>query len=492
MKFFSSSAFKLGTILIGSVGVLAIAAGSGAEEVLPEVPMKEEKPSEQTLVGGLTYQRFLGQVRAHHPKLYSADLDRRIAGAKLLEKQGAFDPGISLETDYLRYNDFSKRGKVSNAFDNDLAVSWLSRSGARFAAGGRYNTGDVKPPLYPTGKIGEYFMSVRMPLLRGFRINDKVAMEMQAEVGIPLADALFYQARLSTLLQASYGYWNWVYAHRKVGISENLLSLANIRYQAIRDRVKEGDLPPIDEIEAGQEVQRRKSLFIKSQREYERQLFNLSRYLWGPGGQPVSPPEKSAIPEVLPTPDRLEEDTWMEARKQALETRPELKALNLQKEMVEVDLRYARNLKLPVLDLFATPGYDTGEKSIGPTIRTGIVLTVPLRQRTANGLIAAAEFKAQKLDLEQRLILQQVLLEVDDAVSAINAAYQQYLASNKEYELAKELEKGERDRFELGDSTLFLVNQRERSSAEAAMRVLDLEVEYHQSIANFKAVSGQL
>ncbi|WP_373531842.1 TolC family protein [Vampirovibrio sp.] len=495
MKFFSRSAFGLSVIALFALATSTFAneAELSPETVLPEVQLKEEdQPAGQTLVGVLTFQQFLTQVRANHPKLYSADLDRRIAGAKLLEKQGAFDPGISLETDYLRYNDFSNRGKVSKALDNDLSLGWLTRSGARIATGGRYNTGDVKPPLYPTGSTGEYFLSARMPLLRGFRINEKVAMEMQAEIGIPLADAMFNQSRLSTLLQASYGYWNWVYAHRKVGVSDNLLALATVRYQAIQERVKAGDLPPIDEVEAGQEVQRRAGLLVRSQREYERQLFNLSRYLWEPGGQPAALPEKRAIPEMLPTPDALEEADWMEARKLALETRPELKALNLQKEMVEVDLRQAKNLKLPVLDLFATPGYDTGNESIGPTIKAGVVLTVPLRQRTANGMIAAAEFRTQKLDLEQRLVLQQILLEVDDSVSAINAAYKQYLAANKEYEFAKELEKGERQRFEFGDSTLFLVNQRERSSAEAAMRLLDLEVEYHQTIANFKAVSGQL
>jgi outer membrane protein TolC len=487
--------FNLALIVFVLCPVSAFATGPepAKEPKLQEVRMKEEpSPSEQTLVGSLTYQQFLTQVRANHPKLYSADLDRRIAGAKFLEKQGAFDPGVSLETDYLRYNDFSKRGKVSKALDNDLSLNWLSRSGVRLAAGGRYNIGDVKPPLYPTGTTGEYFMSVRVPLLRGFRINDKVAMEMQAEIGIPVADALFNQNRLSTLLQASYSYWNWVFSQRKVKISENLLALANIRYQAIRDRVKEGDLPPIDEVEAGQEVQRRKGLLVRSQREYERQLFGLSRYLWEPGGQPSPLPEKNAIPEFIPTPSSLESEAWMEARRLALETRPELKALNLQKKIVEVDLRQAKNMKLPVLDLFATPGYDTGEQSIGPTIRAGVVLAVPLRQRTANGMIAAAEFKTQKLDLEQRILLQQVLLEVDDAVSAINASYQQYLAAQREHELAYELEKGERERFELGDSTLFLVNQRERSTAEAAMRVQDLEVEYHQTIANFKAVSGQL
>lgn len=440
----------------------------------------------------LTLEKLLKQVRENHPKLYSADLERRIAGAKLLEKQGAFDPGISLETDYLRYNDFSDRGKVSKTLDNDLSVNWLTRSGLKVATGGRYNTGEVKPPLYPTGYTGEYFMYMRMPFLRGFRINDKVVAEMQAEIGIPLADALYNETRLDLLLQAAYSYWTWAFAERKVKVSKSILALAETRFKAIQERVSQGDLPRIDAVEAGQEVQRRQGLLSKSQREYEKQLFKLSRYLWEPGGMPSPFPQITSIPPKLPLPEPFSDEDWMEGRKNALEKRPELKALNLHKEIVGVDLKYAQNLKLPILDLFATPGYDTGKKGIGPTIKAGVVLTVPLRQRTARGLISAAEFKTQKLDMEQRLLLQHVLLEVDDAVSAIKATYQQYLAAHQEYRLAKELEQGERERFDLGDSTLFLLNQRERSSAEAAMKLLDLEAEYHQTIANFKAATAQL
>ncbi len=462
-------------------------------EPLLEVELKELKTqNEQSKEQGLTLDRVLDQVRQNHPKLFSADLERRIAGAKLLEKQGAFDPGISLETDYLRYNDFSKRGKISKTFDNDLSFNWLTRSGLKVMTGGRYNTGDVKPPLYPTGDSGEYYIGAKLPLLRGFRMNDKVAAEMQAEIGIPMADAAYTETRLSVLLQAAYAYWNWAVADRKVTVAKNILSLAEVRCKAIEERVRQGDLPRIDAIEACQEVQRRQGNLYKSTREFEKNVFKLSRYLWEPGGNPSPLPKAAEIPVQLPEPLAFSEEDWMEGRKAALEKRPELKELNLQKEMTEVDLKSAKNQRLPVLDLFATPGYDTGGSSIGPSIKAGVVLTVPLRQRTAKGLIAAAQFKIQKLDLEQRLLLQQVLLEVDDAVSAINAAYQQYLAARQEYALARELEQGERDRFDYGDSTLFLVNQRERLTFEAAVKLLDLEAEYHQAKVNFQAVTGQL
>jgi len=469
-----------------TVLLLVVTVSAQASEDVTLQSSKEGAP------GVLTLEKLLNQVRQNHPKLYSADLERRIAGAKLLEKQGAFDPGISLESDYLRYNDFSKRGNVSKTFDNDLSFNWLTRSGLKLSTGARYNTGEVKPPLYPTGGAGEYFLGMKMPLLRGFRINDKVAAEMQAEIGIPLADAAYTETRLSILLQAAYAYWNWVVAERKVTVSENILALAEVRYKAIQARVEHGDLPQIDAVEANQEVQRRQGFVAKTNREYEKQVFKLSRYLWEPNGNPSAIPQSKAIPVDFPEPVAFSDDDWMEGRKTALEKRPELKALNLQKELTEVDLKFAKNQRLPVMDLFATPGYDTGAKSIGQTLKAGVVLVVPLRQRTANGLIRAAEFKIQKLDMEQRLLLQQVLLEVDDAVSAINAAFQQYEAAQQEYRLAQELERGERERFDYGDSTLFLVNQRERATAESAMKLLDLEAEYHQALVNFQAVTGEL
>ena len=58
--------------------------------------------------------------------------------------------------------------------------------------------------------------------------------------------------------------------------------------------------------------------------------------------------------------------------------------------------------------------------------------------------------------------------------------------------LAKKLEEGEREKFRLGDSTLFLVNSRERSSAEAQMKLIDLKVKYHKAVLIYKAVTAQL
>jgi outer membrane protein len=57
--------------------------------------------------------------------------------------------------------------------------------------------------------------------------------------------------------------------------------------------------------------------------------------------------------------------------------------------------------------------------------------------------------------------------------------------------LARQLEEGERARFDLGDSTLFLVNQRERATAEARVKLIEIQAEYEQSVAAYRAATVQ-
>ncbi len=95
------------------------------------------------------------------------------------------------------------------------------------------------------------------------------------------------------------------------------------------------------------------------------------------------------------------------------------------------------------------------------------------------------------MELETRSERLRILTEVDDAVSALQTAEQRYQAAQQELQLATTLERGERDRFALGDSTLFLVNQRERATAEAANKVIELQAEFEQAKAAFRAAAGQ-
>lgn len=435
---------------------------------------------------------FLALVDRNYPKLQGADAERRISSAKRLEKSGAFDPVLSSFNEYLRVQDTVTPGKPKDAIHNESRVDLLTRSGIKIFTGMRLNPNDTKTPFVPTGKSGEYYAGLSVPLLRGLRINEKLAAEEQAKLGEPLASQVFGATRLEVLLKAAAVYWDLAGAKARVDIARNLLSIAEARVTQIKGRVEKGDLPALDVAESEQEIQRRQAALVKNERDFQKSSLLLSVFLWDESGAPKVVPGLEEVPALSPEPRKLTEAEWMEGRKLALEQRPELKRIALEREQAKVELRLAENMILPAMDAYLTQGADTGPEGIGTVVRAGLAVSAPLRQRTARGQAQAARLKLQKLSLDQKTERLRIQAEVDDTVSAMNTSYERWAATLLEVKKAKQVEEGERLRFGAGDSTLFLVNQRERASAEAQMRLAEVHVEYLQSVAAFRAVTCRL
>lgn len=440
----------------------------------------------------LTFKKFIDQVEKNHPKLAGAKLQQKIATAKRIEKQGAFDPAIRIGNDWMRYNSTSKKGDAKEAFDNDVSLDFLTRSGIKYSLGGRYNTDDVKSPGSPTGDGGDYFIGMKIPLLRNLGVNEKSAAEDQAFIGESLAETFQQRVRLDLLLNAGATYWDWVIASKKCLIQQNILKLAEDRAKAVRYRAAAGDIPVIDSVEAEQEVQRRQGQLTKAERDFQKATYKLATYLWENQSQPSQHPTQGNVPTDWQNPTTLADDVRVKAQDAAVQYRPELKSIQLERQITDIDKKLAKNQRLPEVNLVLGPSFDTGNNGIGPSGKIAIETTIPLRRRTATGQLLAAKYKLEKLSLDQQMLIQQVSLEVDDALSAIDTTYDRFVAAQKELVLAQQLEAGERQKFDLGDSTIFLVNQRERASAEASIKLLETHAEYEVAHLTLLAATGQL
>jgi outer membrane protein len=441
----------------------------------------------------LTLDQVLRMIEANHPKLRGSDVERGIATAKRVEKQGAFDPVISLTSDFIRFNSTSSRGRLSETFQNEMSVDFLTRSGIKVFGAARSNIGNVKSPLSSTGDFGEYVFGIKVPLFRGFRVNEKAAGERQARLGESQSDINFAQTRLELFRKAAGDYWDWVAAKRKLDVARNILEIAKTRANAIRDRAEAGDLPPIDMTEANQEVVRREGNLTKAERDFQKSQFKLSLSLWDDAGRPAPLPEEMNVPDVaaqLP-PEELPDSEVVVGRTFALQRRPELQTIQVSRDAAKIDLDLAKNQRRPVVDFALSPGRDFGVAGVGNTMKAGLIFELPLRQRTADGRISAAQLKMQKIDLDEQNERLRVLNDVNDAVSAVNTAWRRYLAARQELDFAIVLERGENQRFMLGDSTLFLVNQRERATAEARNKVIETQAEYELARATFRVATVQ-
>jgi outer membrane protein TolC len=425
--------------------------------------------------------------------MVSVRLESNLANSKAQEKRGAFDPVFSFNSDFIRYNPSSAPGKAYETQMSEGTIEVLDRSGAKLAVGARLNNGRVKSPGNSTGDWGEYFVSAKIPLIRDCLTNAKTVAEKQALLGVPLADQFIRQTRFDVLQKAGDVYWDWVGAGEKLRINQALYDLAVDRAKFIKLRVEAGANPAIDNAEANAEVFRRKGSLEKAERDLQKSELKLQFFLWNQ--QTIAEPkplQRTRLP-LLASQFELPTQNAIEAGKNtALMERPELLGIQLSRDLFSLDLALAENERKPALDFTLGPGTDLGGGGIGLTYKTGLFYSIPLRQNTADGRIIQVQVKLQKLDLEEKQTRQGILIEVSDAVSSLKQTLERVKATELEVTAARELERGEKIRFDNGSSTLFLINQRERGRAEAEIRYADVRVEMEQANLNYLITTTQI
>ena len=90
----------------------------------------------------------------------------------------------------------------------------------------------------------------------------------------------------------------------------------------------------------------------------------------------------------------------------------------------------------------------------------------------------------------ERFLRDQVVAEVEDAASALRAAYQRLQVARDEVRVSRRLEDAERTRFQIGDGTLFQLNLRELAAIESMLREIAAHADYHRANAAYAASLG--
>lgn len=289
-------------------------------------------------------------------------------------------------------------------------------------------------------------------------------------------------------------YWEWVATGRQLAVVRGLLDLAEQRDRGLEAAVSLGQIAPVERTDNRRAILQRRSALVTAGRAVEASAIGLSLYVRGIDGAPVRP-ATDRLPAALPEPEALSAEDEAGAIDAALLRRPEVQSLRLKRQQQDVETTLAGNGLLPSLNLFAdlSRDYGTGRANrAGTELQGGVSFEMPLQRRKASGKLAQARAKLGILDAELRLAQDRVRAEVQDAASALRAAYASVDLARQEVAVARELESLERDRFDLGDSTQFLVNLRELNTADAAVREIRALADYQKARAEFDAASGRL
>ncbi len=450
-----------------------------------------ETPAEQSLPPiSFSLDELHSRIDRTHPLLRGAGAEKTIARGKMLKALGAFEPTLVNDTELERFISSADPSKGTQTVGyNDTLVEALHPSGFKGSAGFRQAIGDARIPDLSFGNGNQQvILGGYLPLLRGLMINPERAELQRSELANPLAEIKIAQTRQGLFLAAAHQFWEWVSAAKLVDIQKRAVAVAETRYKQVEERAKAGVIAPIDVTEAGQEVHRRREVAIAARRWLEQEQFKLSMFLWENGSPTIPPIDR--VPEFAATRQALTVGEVTAHKLEAMKERPEVKELEVEARINNIDLALAKNNLLPSLDLEAAPARSPEKFVLGLGYRFGVELRFPLLQRRSRGEVLQAQGQAERLVMAQQYRENQVLVDVDNALSAIERARERIEEASQALRLVEIVEEGERYRFSLGTSSVLLVNLRERNTIDSQSQVVRAKAEYYKALALYQWAIG--
>ena len=361
-------------------------------------------------------------------------------------------------------------------------------------------------------------LSVVQPLLRGRGKNGAASTLLVARANVDVSRATLQARVLEVLMQVERAYWEAVFAARNLEVKEQTLALAFEQLERTRAQVEVGFIPPVEQTQAEVAVANRESDLIVARGalgDAHDALRAVLRADQLPAGWQT---DLSLTEEPSVTQREMDE---AEAVAAALRSRPEIAEARASIATRGVESEAASNALMPKFDLVGAVSWNgiggdkvTREGFGGPIIdvvaggygdaarqlfqldfltwRVGVNVSVPVGNREARGAYARATLNQDKARAELVRREQQVVLQVRQALRALDTASQRWHAGGKARELAERQLEIEQARFEVGMTTNFEVLDFQEQLAQARTNELRSLIDYRLAEAELRRSTGSL
>lgn len=441
-------------------------------------------------------QTFYEFIRQHHPIVKQTSLFGEEARQVLVQARGAFDPKLVSHYDRKEFG----QDLYYDHWQNKLAVPlWLGGvdltvSYDRNNPRGRYLNPEERTP--PSGLTG---VGLSIPIGQAMLIDARRNTVRQARLIGEIAEADRIKQVNKVLYDAAKTYWEWFLADRQRQLLTEGYDLANRRFEALRERARLGDAAVIDTTEALITVQER--LGQRQQAEVDEQNARLavSTFLWNAAGQPVDLPATAVPgePAQVPPDDALLQTLLDQAARQ----HPELLKLDVKIGQLTLEERFRRAMIQPQVLLNAmllseTPRVDvpynwSSYYALRPqNHKIGLDFVFPLFLRKERGKLSEVQVKNQQAALERQQAGRDITNTVQAAWNELKALEAQIVVHQKTVANQQTLLRAEQQKFEIGESSLFLINSRETKLIDLRVKLESLRAKYQKALATLWYVAG--
>lgn len=449
-------------------------------------------------VDTLALGEFLAQVRATHPLARQAELARQQSRSELRAARGSFDPYVTATWDFKRfkgigyYDEIDTRLTVPTPWGVDLKVGWERAAGA------------IINPERATPGEGLLSAGVSLPIGPRLLTDDRRTALRTAALALDVAEADADAALARLLQQAARDWGSWYDAEARVRIAAEGVALAQFRLEAVRRRVTAGDAAAIDSLEAHAEWERRLLAEVEARASAASARLTLAGYRWDMRGAPL-PLAEGTVPGIGDVASRAE--PVLRAASAATDgADPLARLVRDHPQVVQARARWLQAeaaRRLALVQVLPSASAEISALAAGRSLgalpspadldddgKASASVRVPLFARRELGRLRAAEDRARQLASERDRVSREVALAVERALVELRAVEAQRAGQQRVLSASEQLLAAEQRRFEIGESSLLLVNLRERAVLDERLRVAQLEGRRAASLGALAAALG--
>jgi outer membrane protein len=509
------------------------------------VDMSEQQP--------LTVREAIALALRNNKDIEIARDNVKIAEFDLLTARGSYDPRFSAQTYFERIKNpaTSVLSGAATVQTDDLTATTrfegltpkyggtyrLDFSSIRLTSNSAFN---VLNPSYPTALTFSY----AQPLMRGLRFDLPRRQIEVAKKNLSLTDAQFRQRAIEVITNVQRSYWDLVFALRNLQIQRDSLADSRTQLEHNRRMVAEGTLAPIDEVAAQNQVATFEQAEFAALEDVNRAENNLKNMIaenqhariWGLSLIPTDQVDLT-LPQVsLP-----------EAMKAAILNRQELKQSDLAREINLLDQKLYRDLTKPEINMvgsygvvgnagtqvsgtnpltasnealrtrvnelsvlsglqpLAAPptaaippnlfgGYFQSLSNLGSNqynnFRVGVAVSLPLRNRTAEGQLGHSLVEGKRIATQREQLEQLIQVEVRNALQSLSTSEARLRSAAIARSTAEQQYESEKRKLDAGQSTVFLVLERQTALAVARGNELRAQTDLNKAIAELQRATG--
>jgi HAE1 family hydrophobic/amphiphilic exporter-1 len=522
-----------------------------AQKPLPElgrvgVDMDRQKP--------LTIREALALALENNKDIEVARQNVKIAEFDLTAARGIYDPRINSSTYYERtknpISSFLSGGSNGATTQSDYTGT-ARLEGLTPKLGGSYrldfssirlttdNQFAALDPQYPTALT----LSYTQPLFRGRKFDNNRRLIEIGKKNLSLTDVQFRQRAIETITNVQRAYWDLVFALRNLQVQKDAVSDSRAQLEHNKRLVAEGALAPIDVVAAEAQVAGFEQTLFSSLEEVSRSENNLKNLiavdrqsdLWNVSIIPTD--SVDLVPPVISLP---------EAMKAAMDNRPELQQSNLAREINEIDQKYFREQTKPAVDLVGSYGMvglagtsrgganpftssndlriavnkllanagfdqlpDPPLQTLSPILlggydqslqnllsnrfnnfRVGVQVNLPLRNRTAKAQLGRSLVEGQRITTLREQLEQSIQVDVRNALQVVRSAEARLRSAGIAREAGEQQYQSEQRKLDAGQSTVFLVLERQTALTTARGNELRAQTDLNKAIAELQRATG--